>query len=136
MTIVEQLTRDEGLRLKPYYDTVGKLTIGVGRNLTDKGISQTEAETMLANDIAEHTAELEQHLPWVVQLDGPRKGVLVNMCFNMGISRLLGFINTLAYIKAGEYAKAADGMLHSKWATQVGPRATRLSEQMRTGVWV
>jgi lysozyme len=135
MTIIEQLRRDEGVRLKPYTDSVGKTTIGIGRNLTDVGISQDEASFLLKNDIDKATEQLAANLPWTSELDDARHGALVNMVFNMGIHGVMGFKNTLAHIQAGEYDQAAEGMLASKWAEQVGPRAQRLAIQMRTGEW-
>jgi len=135
MTLVEQLFRDEGVRLKPYRDSVGKLTIGIGRNLDDKGISATEAEMLLSDDIAEVQAKLQAALPWVYQLDDARRGVLENMAFNMGVEGLLQFHHMLGYVQTGKYDQASFEMLQSKWATEVGPRATRLAQQMRTGVW-
>lgn len=133
-TLMAELKRDEGVRLKPYRDTVGKLTIGVGRNLDDKGISLSEANILLVDDIEEVTAGLDAELPWWRDLDGVRQRVLVNMCFNVGIQKLLTFRNTLAATKAGDYLRASQQMLESKWATQVGPRATRLAAMMRDGV--
>src|SRR5262245_2874706 len=135
MDLVEQLKRDEGLRLTPYKDSVGKLTIGYGRNLADKGINQSEAEFMLSNDIAEVATALVKAVPWVGDLDEARRGVLENMAFNLGVAGLLRFARTLAMIEAGDYDSAADAMLESKWANQVGERALRLSEQLRTGEW-
>jgi len=134
--LVDQLIRDEGLRLKPYTDTVGKLTIGVGRNLTDRGITQTEAIAMLNRDIDVADLECRANLPWFDTLDVVRQGVLVNMAFNLGISRLLKFVNTLALIKAHDYEAASIQMLQSLWAEQTGNRALRLAQQMRTGEWV
>lgn len=135
MNIVDQLIRDEGEKLKPYRCTAGKLTIGVGRNLDDNGIRPIESRFMLENDIAETTAELRKNLPWFDQLDDARKGVLLNMCFNLGWPRLAQFVNTLALIKSGNYKAAAKAMLQSLWAKQVGDRAVRLSKQMETGIW-
>jgi len=135
MDIFEQLRRDEGLRLKPYTDSVGKLTIGYGRNLEDRGIRQNEAEVLLENDVAEVSHQLVNALPWTTQLDEARFGVLINMAFNMGFAELLMFRKTLALVQAGEYAQAAKEMLDSKWAQQVGGRAIRLSKQMETGLW-
>lgn len=129
----EQLILDEGLRLKPYTDTVGKLTIGVGRNLTDKGISNAEAMSLLENDIASHVEDLDRDLPWWRQLSEARQQVLANMCFNLGITKLLMFKNTLDHVARGEYDQAAEGMLASLWASQVGPRAQRLAKLMRDG---
>lgn len=133
--LVEQLIHDEGLRLKPYKDSVGKLTIGVGRNLDDVGISREEAMLLLNNDIAKATEAVRTHIPWANELDEARFGALVNMAFNLGIGGLLQFKNTLAHLKAGRYEDAAREMLKSKWAQQVGPRADRLSTQVKTGVW-
>jgi lysozyme len=134
-SLKDQLVRDEELRLKPYTDSVGKLTIGVGRNLTDKGISVQEAQGLLANDIADATADLQAKLPWTATLDDVRKGALLNMTFNMGIGGLLEFHDFLARMQRGDFSGAAGAMLDSLWARQVGPRATRLSIQIQSGVW-
>ena len=132
--IKEQLIRHEGLRLKPYRCTAGKLTVGVGRNLDDCGISQTEAYLLLKNDIQNCEKQLLDEIPEIYNaLDEVRKSVLLNMCFNLGIGGLLGFNNTLAFIAAGDWERAANGMLASKWAKQVGRRAIELSELMRKG---
>ncbi|MCI0560948.1 MAG: glycoside hydrolase family protein [Nitrososphaera sp.] len=133
--LVTQLVRHEGLRLKPYKDTVGKLTIGVGRNLTDKGISLREAHVLLENDIDEVVTSLNARLPWIVSLAPSRRDVLYNMAFNLGVAGLLKFKVTLANVKNGEYKLAAVNMLKSKWASQVGRRAEELAQQMRTGVY-
>ncbi len=138
--LLAELKRDEDLRLKPYVDTVGKTSIGIGRNLDDVGISQEEAIFLAQNDIDRTMADLDAKLPWWRQLDEVRQRVIVNMCFNMGIGNaalgkgLLGFVNTLAKVKAGDYQGAADGMKASKWYGQVGARAERLVKMMRTGV--
>lgn len=129
----------EGYRAKPYKDTVGKLTIGFGRNLTDNGIRPTEAEFLLDNDIKEATMRLRITFPWTESLDLVRQAVLIDMTFNMGIGGLSGFKTTLRLIEVGDYANAAAQMLRSKWAEQVGmkvgQRAWRLSTMMRTGEW-
>ena len=129
---IDRIIKDEGLRLKPYRDSVGKLTIGIGRNLDDVGISEQEARFMLENDIGNVYVALDRQLSWWRKLDGVRQGVLVNMCFNLGINGLLGFKKTLAAIQFGDYESAANGMLQSKWATQVGPRAVRISDMIKT----
>jgi lysozyme len=131
--LISELERDEGFRLSLYKDTVGKLTIGCGRNLDDVGISEAEARMLLANDIAKTKSDLDRRLPWWRALNEVRQRVLLNMCFNLGIGGLCKFEQTLALIKAGDYAGAADAMLKSKWATQVKGRATRLAAMMRTG---
>lgn len=136
MTIEEQLARDEGFRPHAYQDSVGKLTIGIGRNLDDVGISHEEALVLLANDVKCARILLADRLPWTVTaLDEARKGVLINMCFNMGIFRLLEFKQFLAALQAADYKLAAAQMLDSKWAKQVGGRAQRLAAQIETGVW-
>ena len=132
--IKEQLVRHEGLRLKPYRCTAGKLTIGYGRNLDDCGISQKEAYILLENDIQDCDQSLIDEIPEIYNaLDEVRKSVLLNMCFNLGISGLLEFNNTLTFIAAGDWERAANGMLASKWAKQVGKRAIELSEMMWKG---
>lgn len=129
-----QLVLHEGLRLRPYKDTVGKTTIGVGRNLDDRGITEQEAYYLLENDIGQCISQLNNNLFWFKDLDEVRARVLVDMCFNLGIGRLLKFRRTLASIEAGNYQTAAGEMLQSAWATQVGQRAKRLSRMMRTGI--
>ncbi|MCW3539342.1 lysozyme family protein [Burkholderia cenocepacia] len=127
-----ELTRDEGRKPRIYTDTVGKVSGGIGRNLTDKGFRDNEINLMYQNDVAETEAWLDRNLPWWRSLDPVRQRVVMNMAFNMQ-GKLLTFVNTLAAMKRGDYAAAADGMLASKWATQVGARATRLADMMRSG---
>jgi lysozyme len=124
------------MRLEPYTDTVGKITIGVGRNLTDVGISQNEAMAMLRSDQKSAENGVLHRWQWSRNLDDRRLAVMVNMAFNMGIEGLAEFQRMLAAVEAGDYDIAAMEMLDSVWATQVGDRATRLAEQMRTGKWV
>ena len=131
--LAEQLARHEGVKLKPYRDTVGKLTIGIGRNLDDKGITELEALNMLDNDIAEFAAEVCSNIRFFNALNDARQNVLVNMAFNMGIGGLLSFENMLDAISKGYFNKAEREMLDSKWASQVGYRARELGRQMRTG---
>jgi len=133
--IVNLIKKHEGLRLKPYRDSVGKLTIGYGRNLDDRGITRDEAEYMLNNDVSRCMAELRQNLPWFDRLDPVRQDVLIDMCFNLGIGSLLKFNQTLGHIEKAEYDLAADCMLDSLWAKQVGARAVELSFMMRTGTY-
>ena len=128
-----QIRLHEGERLKVYKCTGGKLTIGVGRNLEDRGITVEESNMLLDNDLAAFQVELLRKLPWVADLDDVRQRVLIDMAFNLGMSGLLSFKNTLAAIKSGDYERGARGMLESKWATQVGKRAERLSCMMLTG---
>ena len=121
------------MRLKPYTDTVGKLTLGIGRNLEDKGITEQEALFMLNNDVDYFYRQLSKKLTWFKTLDDARQNVLVNMAFNLGVAGLMSFKNMLEYVFHYEYDDAAKEMLNSKWARQVGYRAQELAEQMRTG---
>jgi lysozyme len=131
--LAAQLSIDEGRRKKLYKDTVGKNTGGVGHNFDDKGLSDAVIDLMLQEDIQDAINDLDKRLPWWKRMSEARQGVICNMCFNLGIDRLLGFKNTLADMEAGRYDHAADGMLASLWAKQVGPRAQRLADIMRKG---
>lgn len=134
--LIEELIRDEGFVPHAYQDSLGWWTIGVGRLIDRRkggGITREEAEYLLSNDIDRKVKELDEKLPWWRTLSPVRQRVIVNMAFNLGVSGLLGFRNTLAMIQRGDYEGAARGMLRSKWATQVGNRAKRLAEMMRTG---
>lgn len=136
--ITKQLRRDEGVEKSAYQDSLGYWTIGVGR-LIDKrkggGLSDKEIDFLLANDIAEKEAELKARISFYKGLDEARRGVLLNMAFNLGTDGLLAFKNTLNLVGQGKYEQASGEMLKSKWAKQVGNRAVRLSEQMKTGEW-
>jgi lysozyme len=134
----DQLVRDEDEILHAYQDDEGWWTIGVGI-LIDKrkggGITQAESRYLLRNRIADKTSELFQKLPWVAQLDSIRQSALVNMAFNLGVDGLLKFEHFLAALQAKDWQMAAAEMLNSLWVKQVGDRARRLAEQIRTGEW-
>lgn len=132
--LARRLFIDEDNRLKPYVDSVGKVSIGIGRNLTDKGIRPKESLFLFRNDLEEAEQELYRAYPWAMGLDQVRQEVLINMSFNMGITTLGQFVNTLRYVKLGSYKRAADGMRHSKWYRQVGNRAERLALMMESGL--
>lgn len=133
--LVKMLEQDEGFKPKPYRCSAGKLTIGYGRNLEDKGLSREEASYLLHEDIRDAIKFLDQQLPWWKSLDGEaRQEALVNMAFNLG-GRLLGFKKMLAALKSKDYGRAADEALDSKWAGQVGQRAQRIARAFREGVW-
>ena len=125
--IMADLQRDEGLRLKPYRDSVGKLTIGFGRNLDDVGISEREAEILLDNDIAKTFADLDRALPWWRDLPLFQQRGLANMAFNLGLTRLKTFKKMLAALEAGDGERAAIEALDSIWAGQVKGRADRIA---------
>jgi lysozyme len=135
---VEQIQRHEGLVLNAYQDHLGYWTIGYGR-LIDKrkggGISQAEAEYLLQNDISGVIQALERQITFWNRLSEPRKAVLMNMAFQMGVAGLMKFKRTLSLIELGEFAEAADNMLTSLWAKQTPKRAQEMANQMRTGKW-
>ena len=132
-SLEQQLTRHEGFRLKPYLCSAGKLTIGVGRNLTDNGITESEAKVMLRNDITRFYGELQEYLPWSVSLDPARRDVLANMAFNLGTMGLFGFKNFLAAMQVKDWGLASSEMLNSRWARQVGTRAAELAKIIKNG---
>lgn len=133
MSLTELLIEHEGLRLKPYRDTVGKLTIGVGRNLDDVGISSAEAMLMLHNDIREAENDCLHAFPWYAELDETRQAVMISLRFNLGLAGLLKFKKFLHAMSLDDYTTAAAELLDSQWATQVGQRADTLATMIRGG---
>lgn len=130
-TMLRMLIDHEGMRTKPYMDTVGKLTIGIGRNLDDNGISESEAIRMCINDMRDCDASLEAQFIWYKFLTIERKYGLINMRFNLGMGRLRGFKKMLAALAASDWEAAATEALDSKWATQVGKRSEDIAKQIR-----
>jgi len=124
----------EGFRNKVYTCPAGKLTIGVGRNLEDRGISDDEVLYLLRNDIAAAERDAKT-LSYYDQLDEVRQLVVCDMVFNLGLTRWLRFTEANKALSAHDYERAADEMVDSKWYTQTGRRAKRLVEAMRTGKW-
>jgi lysozyme len=127
------LRLDEGLRLKPYIDSLGHMTIGYGRALNRRGITKQEAEWMLEDDACDALSQCSRRIPSFRALDIVRQTVLVNMAYNLGINGLLNFKRMLAAIDRKDWDEAALEMVHSNWHHQVGPRALRLEAMMRTG---
>lgn len=127
-----RLVKAEGRTNKPYIDTVGKITIGVGWNLSDKGLPDDIVEDLLNRSIVDAIDEA-QKIPVFAKLNPPRKVVIIEMVFNMGLHNVLGFRNTLDMINRGDFAGAAQNMLKSKWAEQVGNRAVELARIMQDG---
>ena len=135
--LVDQIKRQEGLRLTAYVDTLGNRSIGYGHTPAFPGqtITEAEAEALLMQDLNAAQTDLLTALPWCSSLSVPRYCVLWNMCFNMGIGHLLGFRLMLAAVREANYPEAAKQMLNSLWASQVKGRATELAEQMESGNW-
>lgn len=113
--IKQSIKKHEGVKLKPYKCPKGKLTIGYGRNLEDRGITILEAETMLERDLLDIKLELEDSIKFFHKLDDIRQNVLIEMAYNMGVSHLLEFKNTLKYMEKGDFINASKEMLDSKW---------------------
>lgn len=130
--LIESLKESEGVRFKPYRDTVGKLTIGVGRNLDDLGISDDEVNYLLNNDIERVLDQCNSLVYWSA-LNDERKAVVAEMVFNLGLVGVKKFKNMSAALEAGNFDQAAVEMMDSKWAAQVGNRAVRLANRMRLG---
>ena len=130
--IIKDLKRDESFRSKPYKDTVGKLTIGYGRNLDDVGISKREALELLRYDVFIANKELLT-FPWYDGLTSCRKRALLNMMYNLGFTRFRKFKKMIAAFERGDYYNAAYEATNSKWATQVGVRASRIEALIRQG---
>ena len=130
---LERVKKHEGLRLKCYRCTAGKLTIGYGRNLDDVGISKEEAEVLLESDVKVAEQELINACPWVASISRRRFYVLVEMVFNLGIARFKQFKNMLTACQNGEWNKAAEQALDSAWHKQVGKRAETLAQVLKEG---
>jgi lysozyme len=128
-----QLKIDEGTRLKPYRCTAGKLTIGVGRNLEDKGLSAREVDFLLENDLTDAERDARALFITFDKLSEARKAVLINMAVNLGRDRLAAFRKLRKAVEEEDWGEAARQMLDSLWASQVGPRATRLAKAMEVG---
>lgn len=134
----QRLKMHEGLELFPYKCTAKKLTIGIGRNLEERGISEDEAFYLFNHDLANAEKEVLAYFPDAMTvLNNDRFYCLVDMCFNMGITRLTQFKNMWAELKKDipDFHKVSQHMLDSKWAGQVGDRAKRLAYCMKYGMW-
>jgi len=151
--MVAELRLDEGERLKAYKDSLGYWTIGMGHLIDPKkggnpapfgedlrkggAITPEQSAELLRTDIEAKAAELDKAMPWWRNLSDTRQRVLLNMAFNLGVTGLLGFKNTLSMVRQGFYDGAARNMLASRWAEQVGKqddqRAGRLAHMMAAG---
>lgn len=136
--LVKQLKADEGVVPYAYKCSEGFWTIGVGR-LIDKRkggqLRPDEITYLLQNDIDDRIEALTRALPWFQDLDDARRGVMLNMAFQLGTEGLLKFERTLVLIRDGKYENAAHAMLQSLWAKQTPERAERMAKQMLTGLW-
>ena len=132
--LIKQLKRHEGVELKPYKCTSDKLTIGVGRNLEDVGISEAEAEYLLMNDLSRFM-KMANEFDWYAGLNDARKAVIISMLFNLGRGGFNKFLKFKQALAEGDHLTASREMMDSRWAKQVKGRAVELSKQMETGKW-
>ena len=148
---IQRLCVNEGIKLKPYTCPAGFLTIGIGRNLegnplsdeekcyighsVKEGITNDEAYYLCRNDLKKVRADLDRELPWWRDLNADRQFVMIDLCFNMGIKKLLRFQKTLSSIASGFYIKAGEQLMQSLYAKQVGKRAERNAKCLQTGVY-
>jgi lysozyme len=131
--LCQQLRLHEGVEHKPYKCTAGYLTIGVGRNIEERGLSDDEIDFLLDNDVQIVVDELGRTYDWFFDLSEVRQRVIADMVFNLGLPRFSQFKNMIAAIEAEDYVQASNEMMDSRWAEQVGLRASRLAEMMETG---
>lgn len=129
------ILRHEGLRLKPYHCPAGKLTIGIGRNIEDRGITQGEAYMLLETDLDACVEDLKMLFPNFEEIDPPRQEALVNMRFQLGGGTLRKFRRMVKAVKAEDWEEAKVEALDSSWARQTPQRAHEVAEVLRTGVW-
>lgn len=133
--LLRQLRRHEGVRSHAYKCSADMITVGVGRNIDPNGgigLSDDEIDYLLKNDIERCRQELST-LSWFADLDPVRQDALINLCFNLGFTRLLGFKNAMSAMAVGDYDTAADEFLDSRWAIQVGMRAIEVTDMIRSG---
>ena len=129
----DQLVVHEGLELKPYRCSADKLTIGVGRNIQEVGITKDEAMTLLTNDIARVAGECTREFPWFLGLTPLRKEAVINLVFNMGMATFKKFKKTIAYIEEGDFERAGVELLDSNYARQVGQRSQDVANMLADG---
>ena len=126
----KQLVIHEGLKLKPYHCSANKLTIGVGRNIEEVGITESEAMYLLENDIVNVEAQCRAKFTWFDTLSDLRKEAIINLVFNMGLSTFCKFKKTIAHLEKGEYELAGTELLDSNYARQVGQRSVRVANMI------
>ena len=123
----------DGMSCLLYQDKFGNWTIGFGRNLSAEGITINEAQTLLMHDITSHESDLSRSLPWWHSLNDARQNALANMCFNLGIEKLLTFTTFLNFMEQGEFQNAAHDLQNTEWYGQVGDRAHRIMLLIQSG---
>jgi lysozyme len=135
--LLMMLRRHEGERLTPYTDTSGKITIGIGRNLTDVGISRVESDVLFQTDVNRALLALLTIYPeWFLTQVPVRQAALVDMMFNLGPRGFAEFRGMIGAFERGDPSLAAIEMVRSVWARQVGGRAQELAAMVRTAAWI
>ena len=133
--LIEMLRRHEGVRDKVYLCSAGYETIGVGRNISEDGLglSEDEIDYLLNNDIKRVREELTEEYYWFAGLNDARQDAMIDLSFNLGQTRLRGFVKALEAMSREEFENAADEFMDSRWAEQVKGRAPEVTEMIRTG---
>lgn len=129
-SLTDMLIRHEGLRMRPYQDSLGNWTVGVG-HLMSNPLSFRAVMTILADDIDAAKNDCLHAFPWFADLDETRQAAIINMRFNMGLPRLQRFVKFLKAMELGDYDTAAKEMLDSLWSKQVGKRAQELASMIQ-----
>jgi lysozyme len=130
----QSIKKHEGLKLKPYQCPNNKLSIGYGRNLEDNGITLQEAEKLLETDLLNIKLELVDKIKFFYKLDDVRQNVLLEMAYNMGVPKLLGFKNTLVFMQKTDFINASKEMLNSKWHEQMKQYDSQDGKQNNSGL--
>ena len=137
--LIGMLKRHEGVRSHAYKCSEDMITVGVGRNIDENGglgLADDEIEYLLANDIRRVREELDDTYYWFAALNEPRKDAMINICFNLGLTRLRGFVKALQAMSREQFDIAADEFMDSRWSQQVGDRAVEVTEIIRSGDYV
>lgn len=134
MDVKRLIQGHEGYSLKPYKCTSGKITIGWGRNLDDRGISESEAMLLFENDLADVLQNCRKY-PWFDSLSEVRKAAVMDLMFNLGPNRFAGFRNFIQAMSLQQYTWAAAELKDSRWYTQVGRRGPRIASMIRNDTW-
>jgi lysozyme len=130
------LLKEEGFIARPYRDSKGNLTIGIGWNLDARPMTQEQGLSICGQQVQEVENELIQALDCYYKLDDVRRAVLLDMAFQLGVTGLLTFKDMIALVAEGAYVNASLQMLSSDWGREFKTRANNLAIMMRTGEWL
>ena len=135
LKIKSLLSDHEGYRRFPYFDTVGKITIGIGYNLTDRGLDDSIINSLVEKDIQYFYEQLNKKFDWFNELSEARKCAIIDMAYNLGMNKFLQFKKMITFLSIGDFENASKEMLNSKWASQIKFRAVYDSELIKNGVF-